>query len=161
MTAFANHRGVQPLLWAMAGLALLELAVVHLFLALKWPRLAWPVSLVTLAGVVWLVRWIVSWKHCPHELDGAALRLRMGSLRTIVVPICAIASVEPVTAAATARAPGVRNLVPMALPNRLIRLHEPLPGKRRTTALAFRLDDPAAFDAALSGRLVSLGRTRS
>lgn len=150
VTAFANHRAVEPLLWVLAALALLELGLVHLFVALKWPHAAWPLTAASALGVVALVRGIVSWRRCPHELDDRELRLRIGSLRTIAVPLASIASVEPISDSRSVKAPGVRSLVPLAMPNRLVRLASPLPDRRGTTALAVRVDDPAAFDAAFA-----------
>ena len=136
-----------------AGLAGIELLVTHLVVALVWPRAAWWISAATLLLIAWLVRWIVSFRRCPHVLTDDGLQLRMGSLRSLTLPLGAIDAIEPVIALAAARAPGVRNFVPVVMPNRLVRLRDPLPGGRRTSAIAVRLDDPAAFDSALSTAL--------
>ncbi len=149
-TTFANHRGVVPMLAALAGLATLELCVVHLFVALKWPRVGWPLTVASAMSIVWLIGWIGSWRRLPHELDGDLLMLRMGSLRSIRVPLASIARISKDVSRADLKQRGTRNLVPVAFPNRLIVLREPLPGRRRTTRIAVRLDDPGAFDAALA-----------
>jgi hypothetical protein len=150
---FANHRGVVPMLWVIVVLAGCELVGAHLLLALWSPMAAWVLSALTLAGVVWLVRWIASWKRLPHELTDDRLRLHVGSLRHLDVPLAAIARITGEIPPGILRAPGTRNLVPMAHPNRLIELHAPLPGRRPTRRIAIRLDDPAAFDAAVLARL--------
>jgi len=81
VATFANHRGVVPVLWVFVALASIELVAVHLILATRWPTLAWWLSIVTAASIVWLVSWALSWKRRPHELHVAHLRLHMGSLR--------------------------------------------------------------------------------
>lgn len=150
---FACHRGIVPTLSVFAGLAVIELLVTHLVVALVWPRAAWWISATTLLLIVWLVRWIESFRRCPHNLTGDHLQLRMGSLRSLTLPLDNIAGIEPVTALAMARGPGVRNFVPVTMPNRLVRLRQPLPDRRRTSAIAVWLDDPAAFDSALAAAL--------
>ena len=44
---FDQHRGIAPILWVFASLALLELLVVHLVMASRWPSLAWLLTVVT------------------------------------------------------------------------------------------------------------------
>lgn len=152
MTAhlFANHRGVVPLLWAFFGLAVCEMLAVHLFVALKWPWLAWPLTLITGISLVWLVGWIRSWARLPHELVDSELRLHMGSLCCVTVPLVQIARVVRHVDAEALAQPGTRKLVMVAYPNRIVALNGALPDRRATTALAIRLDDPSAFDAALA-----------
>jgi hypothetical protein len=43
-STFAYHRGVAPMAWVLFGLASIELVVVHLLVALRWPWLAWPLD---------------------------------------------------------------------------------------------------------------------
>jgi hypothetical protein len=47
---------------------------------------------------------------------------------------------------------GVRNLVPLAYPNRMLVLSPPLADRRPVHAVMIRLDDPAAFDAVLAAQ---------
>jgi hypothetical protein len=151
VTTFANHRGVVPMLWAFVVLAGLELLAVHLVLAIWWRGFAWFASALTALSIVWLIRWIGSFKRHPHEFDGQRLKLRMGSLRRIEVPLTDIASIRSDVTAAEAKARDTRNLVPIALPNRMIELKTPLPGRRAVRRIAIRVDDAAAFDAAMRG----------
>lgn len=150
-TTFANHRGVVALLWVFFGLASLEMLAMHLFVSLKWPAAAWPLTGATLLSIVWLVRWIRSWPRLPHELRGGVLTLHMGSLRHYAVPVATIAGVRTTVSNAVLKAPGTVNLVPIAYPNRIVDLTEPLPGRRAVSHIAVRLDDPAAFDVAMTG----------
>jgi len=154
---FSGHRGITPMLWAFAALATIELLVVHLFVSLKWPALAWILSVLTLLSIVWLVRFITSFKRCPNVIDTDKLRLRMGSLRTIEVPLAHVVEVRSHWPSGAEKKPGTANLVPIAFPNRLIGLHPPITGRRGPiSTVAIRVDDPEAFDAALVARGVKV-----
>jgi len=150
---FANHRGVVPMLWVFVALAGCELIGAHLLLALWSPRAAWVLSGLTLLSVIWLLRWIASWKRHPHELTAECLRLHMGSLRHVEVPLAAIAGVSGELAPGILKARDTLNLVPIAHPNRIIALRVPLETGRTRHRIAVRLDDPVAFDAAILPRL--------
>jgi len=152
-TTFANHRGVVPLLWAFVVLAGLELVGAHLLLSLWSHKAAWAMSVVTLLSLIWLISWVRSWKRFPHELLNDKLRLHAGSLRHVDVPLAAIEGVSGEVPMDLVKARDTRNLVPVAHPNRMILLREPLFDRRRTRRYAIRVDDPEAFDAALLGRI--------
>lgn len=158
-TTFANHRGVVPMLWAFFGLATLEFVVVHLFVALRWPWIGWPLSIASALAIVWLVGWIRSWPRLPHVLVGDRLVLHMGSLRSVEVPLNQIDHVEAEPSLARIAELKARKLVVLAHPNRLLVLSRPLPDRRHTGAVAIRLDDPAAFDTALAAALGQSGRS--
>ena len=146
---FENHRGVTPMLWVFTSIACMELLGVHLFLTLTWPWLAWPMSVLTGTSIIWLVSWIRSWKRLPHRLADGVLTLHMGSLRRVSVPLGQIASIDCSVNDALLKQPGVLRLVPIAYPNRIITLTTPLDDRRKTSRIAIRLDDPAAFDATM------------
>ncbi|BEV00131.1 hypothetical protein [Novosphingobium olei] len=146
---FPYHRSVAPMVWALFGLAVLEMLAVHLLVSLKWPALAWPLTILTFLSLVWLVGWIRSFARLPHRLDGDVLVLHMGSLRRIELRLDQIAGILRDWPAGTLGAPDVRKLVPVAYPNRIIEVAEgALAGKRRRFAI--RLDDPSPFDAAMT-----------
>jgi hypothetical protein len=154
---FSGHRGIAPMLWVFASLATTELVVVHLFVALKWPAAAWGLTIVTALSIAWLVRYITSYKRCPHRLESDALCLRMGSMRSIVIPIAQVAGVRTHWASGAEKAAGSVNLVPIAFPNRLVDIDPPIAGRRGPlSTIAIRLDDPAAFDASLAARGVTI-----
>lgn len=138
------------MLWVFAGLAVLELLAVHLFVSLKWPMVGWPLTVISALSIIWLIAWIRTWSRFPHELLPDRLRLHMGSLRTLDVPLAQIAAIEVSPSLDRIREVRARNLVPLAHPNRLIHLSTSLPDRRSTKAIAIRVDDPAAFDKALA-----------
>lgn len=145
-TTFDNHRGVVPLLWVFFALAICELLAVHLFVALKWPWIGWPLTILSLLSIVWLIGWIRSWARLPHRLEENLVVLNMGSLRQMNVPLNLIERVRATPPLQELKAMKARNLVPIAHPNRIIELCEPVGGRR---VIAIRLDDPVAFDAAM------------
>jgi len=122
---------------------------VHLFVALKWPWIGWPLTIVSLLSIGWLIGWIRSWSRLPHRLEQDLLVLNMGSLRHMQVALGQIARVRATPSLEELKAMKARNLVPLAHPNRIIELREPIDGRR---VIAIRLDDPVAFDAALRSR---------
>ena len=90
---FSYHRAVAPMMWAFASLATIELVVVHLVVALRWPWIGWPLSALTLASLVWLVLWIRSFSKLPHRLEEHSLHLHAGTLRHVAIPLADIDSV--------------------------------------------------------------------
>ena len=125
--------------------------VVLLALCFAGVRFAFAGAITGTAGLVWLIGWIRSWARLPHVLVDGQLHLHMGSLRHVTVPVAQVARVVRQVDAARLAQPGTRKLVPLAFPNRIIELTEPLQGRRAIRALAIRLDDPADFDSALAG----------
>ncbi len=145
------------MLWAFAGLAACELLAVHLLVALWWPAVAWPLSVVTALGIAWLVRWILSWRRRPHVLYRDRLRLTMGSLRAVELQLATIANTHAELSGELLRRRETLNLVPIAYPNRIVELRQPLPGRWRTRRVAIRLDEPEAFDEALRSAGIAVG----
>jgi membrane-bound metal-dependent hydrolase YbcI (DUF457 family) len=155
---FSGHRGITPMLWAFAALVTIELLVVHLFLSLVWPTVAWVLTIATAISLAWLLRFITSFKRCPHLLKSDRLRLRMGSLRTIDIPLANIVGVRSHWPSGAEQSATSANLVPLAFPNRLIDFSPSVAGRRGPlSAVAIRIDDPESFDAALAARGVKLG----
>ncbi len=154
---FECHRGIQPMLWVFVALAAMELLVVHLFVALRWPATGWPLSIASALSIAWLVFWTNSFRTRPYELDANMLRLHFGSLRSLDLPLSNVASVRSSWARGEHKGREVANLVPVAYPNRLIELVEPIGWNRRSVCrAAIRLDDPPAFDSALRQRGIAV-----
>lgn len=144
------HRSLAPMMWVFAGLAGLELVIVHFLLALWDWRVALVVTLISLAGVIWLVRAIRSFRTLPVALDGERVTFRAGHIARIDVPVASIAAVRTEWAGPEVKQRGVLNLGLIAYPNVLVELSEPVTRRRRAIrAVAHRFDDPAAFIAAL------------
>lgn len=147
---FAYHRTLSPPMWAFVGLGILELLAVHLFVSLKWPAAAWPLSAVTLLSIVWFVRLIRAFKQRPHRLGDDQLRVNLGTMRSLTVPRSAIAAVRGVTDSAEVKAKDTADFHLISYPNRIVDLSEPLVhGRRSVRRIALALDDPDAFDLAV------------
>ena len=138
------------MLWAFVALATIELLVVHLVVSSHWHRAAWPLTAVTGLSLLWIVRWVRSFQRLPHRLNERELVLNLGLLTSVSVPLSSIAAVRDQWDSAILRDKDTLSLSPIAYPNRMIELEPPLETKRRALSrIAFRVDEPAAFDAAM------------
>ncbi|MBB4155238.1 hypothetical protein GGQ80_003156 [Sphingomonas jinjuensis] len=146
---FSYHRAVAPMLWVLVLLGCGELVVVHLLLALWHPMVALVVSLLTLPALVWLVLGIRVMKRRPVLIDGGRLVMRVGTIRSVEVPLDQIAGLREAWTAADLKRRQVLNLALVAYPNVVVDLAGPLSGKRGIVAIAHRLDEPVAFAAAI------------
>jgi hypothetical protein len=150
MRAFEYHRSVAPMMWALVCLATIEGLAVHLLLSLRWPWLAWPLSLVSAGAVGWMVVLIRSFERLPHTLSRDMLTLRAGRLRSVVVQRSDIAGISDQWEPGAHRESDTLNLALIAHPKRIVDLKTPRIGKRGLVRrIAIALDDPAAFDTAL------------
>ncbi len=138
------------MLWVLVGLASIEFAVVHALLAMWHPIVAILLSAATLASIVWLVAGIRSFRRLPVTLDGETLVMRAGTLKAITVPVDRIAGLRESWDAAFVKRRTTLNLAFIAYPNVVVDLVVPQStGRRSIGAVAHRLDDPAAFAAAV------------
>ena len=125
--------------------------VVHLLLAHWWPRVAAIVAIVTVAGIVWLVTIVRSFRGMPVLLDADRLLMRIGRLRSVSVPTDLINGLRSSCDGAALKQRDVLNLALIAYPNVVVDLTAPITvGRRRISTIAHRLDDPAGFAAALN-----------
>jgi hypothetical protein len=145
---FSYHQAVAPLLWALVAVGVVELAVTHLLVALWNPLVAVLVSLLTLGGLLWLIRGMLTMKRRPVLLDRERLVMQVGTIRRVVIPLRDVAGLRPSIDLIAMRRRSVLNLALLAYPNLIVDLVAPLPGRRGITTIAHRLDDPAAFAAA-------------
>ena len=140
------HRSLAPTMWVFVALATLELAIVHFLLALWDWRVALLVSLLSLAGLAWLILAIRSFRRLPVLMDHERILFRTGRIARIEVPIANIRAVRTRWDGPEVKRPDVRNLALIAYPNILVDLAEPIrAGRRSVRAVAHRFDDPAAF----------------
>ncbi|MFL9842302.1 hypothetical protein ABS767_15130 [Sphingomonas sp. ST-64] len=147
---FFYHRGVAPMLWALMAISLVELGVVHLLVALLWSgTAALALSVVTLAGLGWMVWQLRQMPRRPVLLDADGLWMRVGTIRSIRVPTAAIAGVRTAIDPAIRRDRSVLRLSLLSHPNVVVALNAPLSEGRPISAIAHRLDDPDAFVAAI------------
>ena len=145
---FSYHRAVAPLVWALVAVGIVELTVTHLLVALWSHSAALLLSLVTLGGLGWLVRGLLTIKHRPVLLYRDRLVLRAGTIGRVDIPLSNIAGLRPSIEREAMKRRSVLNLALLAYPNLVVDLIAPLPGRRGIVTIVHRLDDPAAFAAA-------------
>jgi hypothetical protein len=141
-------------MWVLVALAVAELLVVHLLVALLWSRaIALVLTLLTLAAIAGLVAFVRSFRRLPVLVDGERVVMRVGFKPPVEVAMAQVAAVRTDFSAADTKAAGVVNLALLAFPNVLVELRSPVvrgQRKRPVRAIAHRLDDPAGFRAALA-----------
>ncbi|VVT02128.1 hypothetical protein [Erythrobacter sp. EC-HK427] len=152
--AFGYHRYLAPMMGVFIALQVIELGVVHLLLSLWSPFVAWLVFAPTLAGLLWFIALTKSLRLNPVLLTQDSLRVRTGILHDCTIPLDAIASIGETFDAKTLKARSTLDTAIMSAPNVTLRLARPvempgLIGTRTIDRVALRLDEPAAFQAAL------------
>jgi hypothetical protein len=152
---FHYNQGVAPMMWVLFALSLVELMVVHFFVALKWPYVGWPLTILSAIGALGILFWIRSFKARPHTLEGDRLTLHFGSIKSVALDLANIAEVKRSLEPGALDQKGTLNLAGIAYPNRAIELKEPL--ARGRNRVFVRLDDPASFDRALEQRGIAVG----
>lgn len=148
VTKFPYHQGIAPMMWVLFALSLLELVVVHIFVALKWPLIGWTLTTISALGAAWLVWWILSMKRLPHELRDGVLILRLGAMKTVKVALENVSDITSSWEPGAFERNGNLNFAAIAHPNRCLELKEPI--KKGKTRVYIRLDDAAEFDVALA-----------
>ena len=150
---FAYHRSIAPMMWVFVAIAMTELAVVHLLVALWAPWVALVLSALTLGSIIWLVGVIRGFARLPVRIAEGQLLMRVGTLKQVSTPLSNIAGLAPQWDAAMLKQRDVINLALIAYPNVVVLLRAPVAAGRgrMVTKIAHRLDDPAAFAAALEG----------
>jgi hypothetical protein len=154
MLAFAYHRALAPMLWVFVALATLELFVVHFLVSIWSVRAALALSALTVASMLWFVWLIRSFRRLPVLLDEAELLMRSGGMASMRVGLSSVAGVRAHFPSETLKSRAVLNLAMLSYPNVIVDLVEPIRrGRRSIQYIAHRLDDPAAFVAAINARL--------
>lgn len=148
---FTYHRAVAPMMWVFFALAGIEILVAHFLIALFNPWIALFVSAVSLPILAWIVLMIRSFRKLPVRIGDGVLLMRVGTLRAVTVPLHTVAGLRATFDGAAVKDKAVVNLALIAWPNVMVDLREPVAGRRGPIrAVAHRLDDPAAFAAALA-----------
>ncbi|WP_267382086.1 hypothetical protein [Sphingomonas sp. GC_Shp_2] len=84
-----------PMLWVLAGISILELLLVHLLVSLLLNAAAAALlSLLTAAGVIWLGVAIAAMKRRPVLLDAERLVMRVGTFKSVTIPVSTIAGLR-------------------------------------------------------------------
>ena len=145
---FDYHRSVAPIMWVFFAIAVIELVVVHLLVALTWPLVGWTLTILSAIGIVWILLGIRSFRRLPHELVGDRLTVRFGNMKQVRLGLGQVDRVIGSWEDGAVQAKNAINLAGIAYPNRCIELVEPL--EKGRSRVFVRLDDPEPFDRALS-----------
>ncbi|WP_284125235.1 hypothetical protein [Parerythrobacter aestuarii] len=136
------------MMWVLFGLSIIEIGVVHLLVALSWPWIGWPLSIVSILGAIWLVFFIRSLRRTPHLAETDRLLLRLGTLKTVEVAYAQISCWTGSWESGAHKSKGSLNLAAIAYPNRAIHLKVPLKGGKNRVFVRF--DAPDDFDQLMS-----------
>ncbi len=152
---FAYHRYLTPMLATLIALQVIELGVVHLLLMLWNPVVAWFAFTLTLAGLLWFIALTKSLRLMPVLVAKDYVRVRVGAPVDFRLPMHAIAAVGETFDAETLKCKATFDGTILSSPNMTLRLNRAVPmprlfgGDRMVDRIALRLDDPAAFRAAI------------
>ncbi len=89
---FTYHRQSAPMMWAMVGLVVIEIAVVHL--VIPWDIVRLVLLVVSVYSLIWIVGFIAGFMVRPHLLDDRTLVLRHGPKTVVVLPLTDIERIE-------------------------------------------------------------------
>ncbi|NOQ73524.1 MAG: hypothetical protein GQ574_16075 [Crocinitomix sp.] len=98
MFTYHKESGIQGILGAVLGVALIELFCVHLLIYENHPILSWVLTAISAYGVIQLIGLMKSIPRVPHFITAEHLVLRMGIFQETKIPLSAIESVELTTA---------------------------------------------------------------
>ncbi len=94
-SAFTHHRALAPVRWTLAGMLVVEVAVVHLLVPAGVARTV--LLVLGLYGLVWLIGYLLgSGPVRPHLFDGDRVVLRSGLTTDVTVPIEAVRQIRAV-----------------------------------------------------------------
>jgi hypothetical protein len=150
---FAYHRSLGPMIGVLLGIAIVEMCVVHLVVgALFGWTVALGVGVLDLSLVLGLFLLLRSLRRLPVTLTGGVLTMRAGVLKSVTVPTRQIVGLRATWDAAALKERGVLNLALASWPSVVVDLHPPVLTRRGKPihAIAHKLDDPAAFHAAIA-----------
>jgi hypothetical protein len=153
--AFSYSRALAPLLWAFVAVLVVELGIAHLLVRAFWNgTAALIVSGISLAALIWTIAFTLSLKRRPVLVDANGVTMRVGSLKTVRIPVARIAALVTSWPRERLKERGVLNLALINYPNVMLELHpvdSPQPARGgNLKAVAHRLDDPAGFTAAMA-----------
>jgi hypothetical protein len=136
----------------LLGLALAETMVVHIVAMAAWGLpIAIALGMVDLSGLLAIVLLLRSTRRHPVALSADLLVMRLGTLRTLAIPISQVAGLRAVGTRAELKQKSVLNLALANWPNVVVVLEPPIAYRRRQiSAVAHKLDHPKAFAAALA-----------
>jgi hypothetical protein len=144
--------GVAALFGVLAGVSVMEAALVHL-VVMRWSAAAaWTLTGLSVYGAIWLVGAARAFGLRPVLVEGNEVIARSGMLWTVRVPLELIADVQGGSAEYELKMP------PASEPNLVLRLARPVTAHgiygmtRRVSSVALALDDREGFTRALAQR---------
>ena len=150
--AFTIHEqsGVAALFGALAGVGVMEAALVHV-VVMRWSAAAaWALTALSIYGTVWLIAVARSFVLRPVLVQSGQLVARGGIMWSVRIPLATICAVESGSARCDLKLP------PASEPNVVLRLAEPVTARgmygmtRRVSSLALAIDDRSGFERALT-----------
>lgn len=149
--AFTLHEqsGAATLLGFLAGVSLMEAALVHLIIARWSVTVAWVLTAVSIYGAVWLGAVARSFRVRPMLVTENEVVVRAGLLWTVRIPRDAVA-IESAVSTYDLKVPL------LAEPNVVLRLRTPRIAygiyglRRRVSTIAIQVDDASAFRSVLN-----------
>jgi hypothetical protein len=155
--AFSYHRrsSFAAILYTACLASIVETIAVHFLLRATFPRVAVGVLALSIFGTFWVLGFARSIQLRPILVTDTDLLIRVGLQWSLDVPRASIAKIEAGRVKAPAKGtPGFLR-VTIGQPNVLIELREPMRARgaygaeRQVSVIAFTIDDPAGFRAAL------------
>ena len=139
------------MLGAFFVIAGIVLFVVHLLASLWSHTIAWILTAGTVLLLVQIAMLVHGLMTLPTFIDEHGLHIRHGRAGCLSVPFNNICSSEDVALRAEEIGPQVIRATILAHPNVAVRLNKPMQHrKKQVNVSTMRLDDPAAFHAALA-----------
>ena len=147
---------VPAMLWALVGVAAIEIVPLHLFITRWSTRAAWVVTAIGIYSVIWLIGHFraVTMRRCEVAPDGVTIRVGL-RCEAVIAPanVASVTLLDWKAAGALAKAvyqpgrPQPSNvLVTLRAPARITAV---LGMTKTVESLALRLEDPAGFVAAV------------
>jgi hypothetical protein len=156
--AFIYHTYLTPMIATFVVLQVIEMSVLHLLLVFWNPTVAWIMFALSCWGLIWSIALMKSFRINPVLLSESHLRVRSGMLYDFEVPLDAIRDAQRPFSTEELSDRHILDLALMSSPNVSIRFARPIAiptafgGERMIEGVGLRLDDSAAFLAALERR---------
>ena len=152
MQSFAYHRSLSSTLGVLLGLAIIETMVIHIVAVALWGwRVAILLGLLDLSLIAALIGLLRDIRRYPVTIGAGLLTMRLGRLKVARIPLERVGGLRSGWDAAALKRAGVANFALANWPNVVVDLTTPVKVRGRAVhTVAHKLDDPAAFAAALT-----------
>lgn len=147
---FAYHRSLSPMIAVLMGLGFVEIIVIHIVAMALWGwKAAILLGLIGVSAMIALIAFLRSLR-LPITLVDRTLTMRTGRRIAVTVDVADIKGFRDQWSAADLKRPDVLNMALITWPNIVLDLNRPMTRRRRqVSAVAHRVDDPAAFREAI------------